>query len=170
MSQQQYLQNSEAIDKLKELAISVGECLFCTGTGMETSPSCRPMATSAVDEEGNIWFFSPRTSEKNREIGVNSRVRLFYAHPGKETFLVVTGEAEIVYDREKIRQLWNPIDKTWFRDGVDDPEISLIKVRTMDAHFWDTKGNSMVNFIKMVASAATGKTLVKGEEGTLLVK
>jgi general stress protein 26 len=169
MNEQQLLLNKDAIRKLRDLATEINICLFCTGTGMETIPSCRPMATSAVDEEGNIWFFSVRDSEKNLEISQDPHVRLFYAHPGKSSFLIVTGEAEISYDREKIEQLWSPLDKTWFKEGVDDPTISLICVRPFDAHFWDTKGNKMVNFFKMVASVATGANLVEGEEGRILV-
>lgn len=169
MSEQQLLKDKEAITKLKDLATEINICLFCTGTGMEDEPDCRPMATSGVDEEGNIWFFSPRESEKNREILQNPRVRLFYSHPGKSSFLLVTGEAEISYDRSKIDQLWNPLDKTWFKEGQDDPSISLIRVKPASAHFWDTKGNRMVNFLKMVASIATGTTLVEGEEGQIVV-
>lgn len=169
MSEYQFLENKEAIKKLKDLATEINICLFCTGTGMEAEPECRPMTTSGVDEEGNIWFFSPRNSEKNLEISQYPQVRLFYSHPGKSSFLIVTGEAEISYDRSKIEQLWNPLDKTWFKEGQDDPSISLIRVKPYTAHFWDTKGNRMVNFFKMVASLATGTTLIDGEEGQILV-
>ncbi len=134
---------------------------------MEDDLDCRPMSTAGVDETGNIWFFSDKNSQKNKDIAANSRVKLFYSHPGKSSFLIVSGDAEIVYDRSLIDRFWNPLDKAWFKEGKDDPAISLIKVRPDAAHFWDTKGNSMVNFLKMVASVATGKTLVEGEEGRL---
>lgn len=127
------------------------------------------MATAGIDEEGTIWFISDRDSEKNKDIAVDPRVKLYYSHPGKSSFLVVSGEAEIVYDRKKVRELWNPLDKTWFKEGEDDPAVSLIRVRPEHAHYWDTKGNRMVNFIKLVASVATGRTLVEGEEGSLRV-
>ena len=169
MSEYQLLKDKEAIKKLKDLATEINICLFCPGTGMEEALECRPMATSGVDEEGNIWFFSPRESEKNQKIRSNPRVRLFYSHPGKSSFLVVTGEAEISYDRSKIEQLWNPLDRAWFKEGQDDPSISLIRVKPYTAQFWDTRGNRMVNFLKMVASIATGTTLVEGEEGHILV-
>jgi len=83
--------------------------------------------------------------------------------------MVVTGRAEIIYSRTMIETLWNALDKTWFKKGKDDPAISLIRVRPENAHYWDVKGSQMVNFLKMVASAATGTTLVEGEEGALLV-
>jgi general stress protein 26 len=170
MEDHQFLQDKAAVKKLQDLATEINVCLFCTGTGLEDVPSCRPMATSAVDEEGNIWFFSQRDSEKNRDIETDHRVRLFYAHPGKSSFLIVTGTADIVYDRQKIEQLWSPLDKTWFKEGEKDPSVSLIRVRPDDAYFWDTRGNQMVNFFKMVASVATGSNLVDGEEGRIVVR
>lgn len=168
--EQHFLQNRDAVSKLQDLAIEINICLFCNGSGMEDEPSCRPMTTKGVDEEGAIWFFSERNSEKNRELALNPRVRLFYAHPGKSSFLIVTGNAEIIYDdRQRIDEFWSSLDKTWF-EGPGDPNISLLKVKPVSAHYWDVKGNQMVNFVKMVASAATGKTLVQGEEGTLSMK
>jgi general stress protein 26 len=85
-------------------------------------------------------------------------------------YLVVSGQADIVYDREKIRELWNSLDRTWFKEGEEDPSISLIRVKPQHAHYWDSKGNRMVNFIRIVASVATGKTLVEGEEGSLVIQ
>ena len=120
-------------------------------------------------QEGTILFFSPKNSEKNRDIEDDPRVKLIYAHPGKNSFLIVKGMAEIIYDRDKIEELWNSLDKTWFKEGQDDPSISILKVTPLEAHYWDTRGNQMVNFVKMLASAATGANLVKGEEGTLKI-
>jgi len=169
MSQLSFLQDKEAIRKLQDLATEISICLFCSGSDTNEHEGCRPMATSGVDEEGSIWFMSDRNSEKNKEIMTDPIVKLYFCSPGKSSFLVVSGEADIVYDREKIRELWNPLDKTWFKEGEEDPAISLIRVKPIHAHYWDAKGNKMVNFIKMIASVASGKTLVEGEEGNLII-
>lgn len=169
MSEQTYLHDKQAIRKLQDLATEINICLFCSGTSSDEPEGCRPMATSGVDEEGTMWFMSARNSEKNREIALDPHVRLYYSHPGKISFLIVTGTADIVYDREKIRELWNPLDRTWFSEGVDDPTISLIRVRPQQAHYWDAKGGRMVNFLRMVATVATGKTLMEGQEGNLVI-
>ena len=43
--------------------------------------------------------------------------------------------------------------KTWFKEGKDDPGISLIKVTPEDAYHWDTKNNKMVSLIKFAMGA-----------------
>ena len=83
--------------------------------------------------------------------------------------MVVNGEASIVTDRQKIDELWNPAVAIWFKDGKDDPNIALIKVAPNSAYFWDTDGNQMINFLKMAASVVTGKNLVSGSEGEIIV-
>ena len=168
MSEMTNLRQDEAVNKLKELAEDIDICLFCTDLERKEGSSYRPMSTKEVDEEGNIYFFSARDSGKNEAITQGDRtVQLLYSHPGKASFLIVTGTADIFYDKNKIAELWNSLDKTWFKEGKDDPNISIIRVRPEKAHYWDVQGNRMINFLKMIASVATGKTLVKGEEGSL---
>ena len=163
------LQAQEGVKKLKDTVEEIGTCLFCTNLKTDDGSTCRPMSAQEVDYEGNLWFFSDVRSDKNREIKLHKDVQLFFAHPGKSSYMVVNGEAEIVIDRNKTEDLWSPLAKTWFKDGKDDPNISIIKVHTKSAYYWDTQGSTMINFFKMLASAATGTTLVSGKEGAINV-
>jgi len=163
------LHDTEAIDKLKTLVDEINICLFCTNLKVDDGATCRPMGAQEVCDQGNIWFFSEKNSVKNKEIGQDKNVQLFFSHPGKSSYLVVNGEAEIIFDRAKTEELWTPIVKTWFKGGKDDPNISIIKVKPTSGYYWDTDGNKMINFIKMLASVATGTNLVNGKEGKINV-
>jgi general stress protein 26 len=163
------LGNAEAILKLRDLAEAIDICMFCTNLKIDDGASCRPMSTQKVCEEGNIWFFSNSESDKNKEIKQDENVQLFYSHPGKDSYLIVNGVAELIYDRDKIEELWSPVLKAWFPGGKEDPNISIVKVIPSTAYYWDTNGNKMVNFFKMLASATTGKNHVDGNEGTLIL-
>ena len=169
MSNTENLTSDKALKKLNELVDDIKMCLFCTNLKIDDGATCRPMSTARVDDNGDIWFISGKSSDKNREIKQDNKVRLYYSHPGKSSYLVVNGEARISTDRKMIDELWSPLDKTWFKEGKDDPEVSLICVSNISAYYWDTKGNQMVNFLKMVASAATGKNLVEGHQGDLSI-
>lgn len=163
------LDNREAINKLKSLVDEITICLFCTNLKTDDGSTCRPMGAQKVCDDGNIWFFSEKSSDKNTDIDLNKNVQLFFSHPGKSSYLVVNGEAEIITDKNTIAELWTPANKIWFPDGKDDSEISIIKVKPTTAYYWDTNGNKMINFFKMVVSIATGTNQVSGEEGTLTV-
>ena len=167
MSDKKNLNNDEAIDKLKSLVEDIEICLFCTDLKTDDGSTCRPMSVIKVCDQGNIWFFSEKNSDKNRAILDDNNVQLFFSHPAKSSYLVVNGEAEIILDKTKIEELWTPVAKIWFKEGKDDPNISIIKVTPTTAYYWDTDGNKMINFIKMVASVVTGTNLVNGKEGTI---
>ena len=143
---------TDAVEKIREIAKDANICMFVTD--LSSLPlSGRPMATQEVDEQGNIWFMSDRNSDKNRHIEDDEQVQLFYSHTTNYEYLSIFGRAEIVTDRSKIEKLWTPMAKTWFKEGKDDPNISLIKVIPEDAYYWDTKNNKMVSLIKFAMGA-----------------
>jgi general stress protein 26 len=163
------LSNQEAIDKIKEMVKSEQMCMFTTH--LTSAPlSTRPMAAMKSDEQGNIWFFSKKSSDKNEHIQADPRVQLFFSNPASSEFLSVYGSASISTDRNKIEEYWTPMVKAWFQGGKDDPEITLLKVAPEEAYYWDTKNNKMVSMLKIAASLVTGKTMDDGVEGTLKVR
>ena len=158
------LANQEAIEKIQELA--KGQiCLLCTHD--EKDITSRPMSTSDIDAEGNLWFFSRKDSEKNREIKNDDIVYLMYIDNGKSHYLSIKGSAEIVVDRSKFEELWTPLLKAWFEDGKDDPNLSLLKVSPLEGHYWDTRSGKLVTMFKIAVAAVTGKRTNAGVEGDL---
>lgn len=160
------LQNKEALKKFKELAEEVNICMFLT-FGNDGKHSARPMATIEVDEDANLWFFASKQSHKIQELSVLKAVHLVYSHPGKDSYLDVWGNADVIEDRNKIKQMWKPIIKAWFPEGSDDPNLCLIKVAPSKAFYWDSTNSKMIEGIKIIASMITGKKLAEGEEGSL---
>lgn len=164
------LVSTEAVEKIKELATGADICMFTTSLSKLPLTS-RPMSTVDVDEEGTIWFISMKSSEKNAEIAADGRVQLFYASRNNAEYLSVFGEASVVIDKELFKEKWVPEAKAWMEDGVDDPEMSLIKVKPVDSYYWDTKHNKIVALVKMATAIITGKKAEDddGVEGTAKV-
>ena len=98
MSDKKNLNNNEAIDKLKSLVEDIKICLFCTDLKTDDGSTCRPMSVIKVCDQGNIWFFSEKNSDKNKAILNDKNVQLFFSHPAKGSFLVVNGNAQIISD------------------------------------------------------------------------
>lgn len=160
------LANQEAIDKLKKLVKSADICLFTTN--LTNIPlATRPMSTQQIDDDGTIWFFSGKDSHKNDEIDQDNRVQLFFANKGNFEFLSVFGEATVMQDKEKARELWTPELKTWFNDGVEDPNLTLVQIKPLDVYYWDTKSSKAVSILKIAVGTITGKTMDDGVEGKL---
>src|SRR5919112_3962266 len=88
----------------------------------------RPMATQQNDFDGNLWFFTSVDSAKVAEISHHQKVNLSYAEPGDQKYVSVSGTCEVTRDRAKMQELWNPVFKAWFPNGLDEPNIGLLKV------------------------------------------
>lgn len=161
------LQGKEAIDKMKELVDKAETCFFCTPSGNGAPMAVRPMSVQQLDEDGNFWFLSAKDSQKNQEIAMDNTVQLLFQGSAHSHFLTVHGQASISTDKNKIKELWEPIVKTWFTEGVDDPRISVIKVESQQGYYWDNKHGNAVAGVKMLIGAAVGKTLDDSIEGEL---
>jgi general stress protein 26 len=166
VSNVEHLQDVDAIKKMQELVKHNSMCLFTTQTDYAPLPT-RPMATQEVDDNGNFWFMSAIDSNKNQEIHADHRVQLFFSNPGDSEYMTVYGTAQISQDRQRIEELWNPFVKAWFTEGKDDPRISVIKVIPEEAYYWDTKHTKMISMMKIMVSAAIGKTMDDSLEGKL---
>ena len=163
------LAGTEAGKKIKELVGKSNTCFFCTQLTTGEPLKTRPMSVQKVDEGGNFWFLSADDSHKNAEIGIDNRVQLLFQGSDYSDFLSVYGVATITKDKQLIEELWEPILKTWFTDGIDDPRITVIKVQNQEGYYWDNKHGNAVAFVKMAAGAILGKTLDDSIEGTLTV-
>jgi general stress protein 26 len=156
----------EGLDKMKEMIEAINICMFITKKS--DASHVRPMATIKVDDNGDLWFFTRQSSLKIDDLQRNDEVQLLYSHPGKDSYINVTGNASIETSREKVKELWSPLVKAWFPDGVDDPELTLLKVEVDAAYYWDSGTSKMVSFFKMLTAALTGRQVAQGEEGSLI--
>ena len=154
-----------AINKIKDLAENIKTCMFCTYNS-ELRLQSRPMSVQKIDDLGNLWFLSDRNSSQNAEITMNKQVELFFSEP-HDKFLTLHGTATIRYDRETIEELYDPIVKVWMPGGIDDPNLSVIKVVPEDGYYWNNKNGKIVAIAKMTAALVTGKTMDDGIEGSL---
>jgi general stress protein 26 len=160
------LQDREAIEKFRDLVKDVTICMFTT---MDESHdlSSRPMYTSLVDDDGNVWFFTNEFSEKINEVSKDNLVHLIYSHPAKNIYVDVKGTCRVIIDKKKMEELWEPNLKNWFPDGLQDSKLCLVKVETETAHFWNHSSSKMGLLFQMIRSITKGDRYKENEKGKL---
>jgi general stress protein 26 len=161
------LVGAEALEKIKELAKKAGSSFFCTGIKTGQHFNTRPMAAEVIDDDGNFWFLSASDSHKNADIEADPAVQMLFQGSTYSDFLTLYGKATISTDRQKIEELWDPMMKTWFTEGIDDPRITVIKFSPTDGYYWDTKHNMLVGMAKRAYGAIVGETYDDSIEGTV---
>ena len=149
--------NAKEIDILKDKIKDIRIAMLTT---QETDGDfhTRPMAVHEIEPDGTMWFFTYEDSNKVAEIQQNKRIALGFSDPDSEVYVSTSGYAEVVSDQAKINELWSDFLQTWFPNGKDDPNITLLKVTTHAGEYWDRPGGKMVKLYEMAKGAITGDT------------
>jgi general stress protein 26 len=121
--------------EIAELIKGIDICMFVTRS--KGSLRGRPMSNNGkVEFDSDNWFFSYRDSGKVADIEADPTVELAYIATDQGTWVSLEGQAEIVEDEARKRELWDEGLEVWFKGGPDDERIVLLKVRAQRIHGW----------------------------------
>lgn len=126
----------------------------------------RPMAIARVESDCRLWFFTGRDTAKVHEIQEDQNI-LVVCQAEHRRYVSLSGTAEFISEHTKARELWKDAYKTWFPQGVDDPNLLLICVRPTEAEYWDSSGFKGVRYAFQAAKAyVTGRPphVMEGEQ------
>ena len=150
---------AEVQDRIWELAKKIDIAMFTTWDG-ERQRS-RPLSARVRQDEHAIYFLVDAEGEKNWQVDKFPWVSCAWADNSGYKYAVISGNAKLTNDREKIHELWSDFDKAWW-DDEHDPNIRLLTVTPDDGELWDSP-NKAVAMAKMALAAVTGKGPDMGE-------
>jgi general stress protein 26 len=156
------------LEKLRDLTKNIKMVMFSTLAEDGTIHS-RPMGAQEIDQDGNAWFFTSTETGKVASIARNPEVNLAYVAESSGVYVSATGVAELVNDRNKAQELWNPMLSAWFPQGINQPDLVLIKVKIKSAEYWDAPQGKMIQILGIAKAALTGVPYPtkQGEHGRL---
>lgn len=147
--------HQEAVAEIVALIKDI-EFGMLTTTDAEGRLHSRPMSTNKqVDFDGDVWFFTYASTPKVHEIENKPYVNVAFSNPKSQTYVSLSGRAELVRDRAKLEELWKPELKAWFPKGLDEPDIALLRINPDQGEYWDTPSSIVshaLSFIKGVTS------------------
>ena len=108
------------------------------------SLSTRPMSNNGdVDFDGDSYYF---TTEDARMVGdIEDEPAVTLGFSGTDGFYVaVSGDADLIRDKEDFADHWNPDLDKWFAEGIDTPDLVMIKVEADRLKWWAGEENGEV--------------------------
>ena len=138
------MKNQEQIKKIAGLMRDLDYCMMttCAGDGALRS---RPMSNNGeVEFDGDVWFFSSADTRKVADIEADPRVQLTYTDMERWLFIAMMGEAAIVRDAEKKKELWVDELDDWFEAGPESDEIVLVKVTPRVVEYWGQEEQDVI--------------------------
>ena len=116
----------------------------------------RPMALQEMEPDGGLWFFAYDDSAKVQQIREHPEVNVSFTDDENSSWTSIAGRAEVVHDRARAEELYSPVLKVWFPDGLDTPGITLIRVDADTAEYWDSPSSTVKKLVGAARAAATG--------------
>lgn len=154
---------AENLRKLLELIKDIDFCMLTT-IDEHGDLHSRPMsANGEADANGDLWFFTSASSHKVAEVGRAPKVNVSFAAPGSQRYVSLTGTAQLVRDKMKMKELWKPQFKAWFPEGLEDPDVALLKIDAKRAEYWDSHVSPVAHVIGLVKALVTGEQPDVGE-------
>src|SRR5262245_5847924 len=123
-----------AIRKLAELIGEIRIAMLTTTTA-DGSLRSRPMTTQRAKFDGQLWFFSKRESRKAQEVMRQPHVSLSYTGPEGNSYVWVSGRAELIADAKKAEALWDGRNDQGLTDGPSHPSLIVIRVTGEEAEY-----------------------------------
>ena len=148
------MSRQEHIERVWEIADEISVCMVTTHAGNRMRS--RPMHAFADPDAGCFWFITDTRGLKDEEIEAAPDVCLNFADISDNTYLSVTGRAEMVRDPAKAEELWSTEAQVWWPNGPTDPVVRVLRVEPDQAEYWDARGNSVVVAMKLLAARLTG--------------
>ena len=103
----------------------------------------RPMSNNRqVDYDGTSHYFSLGETRTVADIARDPQVSLsFLGKSGllglRPFFVAVEGTGELIRDKAAFAEHWTSDLDRWFAEGIDTPDLVLIRVRAQRVHYWD---------------------------------
>jgi len=162
-------EKNQQIEKLVEMVKGVRVCMLINKEQDGDELSGRPMSISKIDSDGSMWFFTRASSFKVDEIEKNKKVFIAITNESNNNYLMIQGSASLVNDKSKMKELWSSLLKAWFPLGLEDPDMTLIKVMPDKVDYWDSSSSKMVVLFNMLKAVITGKKYDEGEHGEIIL-
>lgn len=145
------------IQHFSRLIKDIKFCMFTTLNAESNHMQSRPMTLQEMEFDGVLWFFAGKHSELARQLNANPNVNLAFSNPKNFSFLSAQGKAYLTADGKKKEELWNPAYKAWFPQGLEDPELSLVKVIIESADYWESPDSALVRLVGFAKNIIGGK-------------
>jgi len=73
----------------------------------------------------------------------------------------ISGHAEMIDDRERVKKFWSVYDKAFWPDK-NDPRIRVLRVTPESAEYWEGAGK-IVTAVKLASAIVSGERMNLGE-------
>jgi len=164
IDEREVLTGADALIKLRELLEGFPIAFMVTVSNGDVS--ARPLGIVGDHAfDGTLWFITDKRSRKVKAIESGASTTLLFQNDKIGNYLQLTGRAAVVEDRAKLEELYTTLQRTWFPEGLNDPDITLLRFDADGGYFWDSHDSYLGLAVAFAKSIATGEPGKSGNAG-----
>src|SRR5579862_2903875 len=135
------LSGDAAVEKVRELLPRFQTAMMITHTS-DGAIHMRPLALQGDVSTfgGTLWFFTDRRSRKVQESENGAPVSIVCQSDEGRAYLHLVGTAMVVQDKQKMRELYSPVLRAWFPQGLEDEDLTLLRFDAASGTYWKVDG------------------------------
>lgn len=146
--------SASELDKLNELLKDFRFAMLTTRSE-EGKLMAHPLTVQESEFDGDLWFIIGKNASALKHIAADPSVGVSFS--SNDSWLSLAGQAFVVEDDAKLRELWNPAVEAWFPDGPEDPNVTLLRVEALSGEYWDSPGGKVATLTAFVKNKITGE-------------
>ncbi len=164
--QKEQLMGDEALNKVRELLKHFRSAMLTTVTAGGTI-STRPMGVQGDADkfEGTLWFFTDDRSPKAQLVKTGAHAALVMQNDDQSVYLHFSGRASVERNLPKMQEIYTPLVRTWFPEGLEDPHLALIRFDADKVDYWESPGGMFQVLGAFTKAVATGEPGAGGHAG-----
>lgn len=112
--------------------------VFIASVDEDGFPNMKAMFTPRKIE-GNCFYFSTNTSSmRTEQYRKNPKASIYFYKRGRFVYegIMLVGTMEVVQDEEIKKEIWQPGDTMYYKQGVSDPDYCVLKFTAMKGRWY----------------------------------
>jgi general stress protein 26 len=117
----------------------------------------RPMMTQEREPDADLWFVTSSKTLKVEELASHPKVGIIYFRDRDKAYISLAGTAHIIANKDLIARKWKESWRAWFPEGIDSPDLVMIKVDVHEAEYWEPEGGQLRVMFEMARGVIKGE-------------
>lgn len=120
---------------------------FIASVDEDGFPNMKAMFTPRKIEGNNFYFTTNTSSMRAQQYQKNPKASVYFYHRGRFRYegIMLIGTMEVLNDADIKKEIWQPGDTLYYREGVTDPDYCVLKFTAVKGRLYcDLKTESFM--------------------------
>jgi general stress protein 26 len=122
----------------------------------DAAAEMQPMAPHVDDAQSLIYFFTRTSGSLTAKVGLGATGEIVMIGQDHDFYAWAEGAIVQNLDRATVDRLWGPSVAAWYKEGKEDPDLTLLTFTPRIGKIWVASDSALLFVWQMAKAFATG--------------